>query len=170
MASFIRSSLGNIAGFTACVCMMGYALYTQHFLGLEPCPLCVLQRLAVIALGVLFLVAAIHAAGPVGRSLYAILLAVVALAGSGVAARHVWLQNLPSDQVPTCGPGLDFMLDTFRLTEVLEMVLSGSGECAEVKWSLFGLSMPAWTLIAFLCLGVFGIWANLLPRPVSRLP
>jgi disulfide bond formation protein DsbB len=168
MKGFARFRLGNFAGFTACFCMMGYALYAQHILGLEPCPLCVFQRMAVIALGVLFLLAAIHAAGSVGRSVYAILLAIVALAGSGVAARHVWLQTLPPDQVPSCGPGLDFMLDTFAWTEVVDMVLSGSGECAEVKWSLLGFSMPVWTLIALLGLGVFGIWANLAPRYVSR--
>jgi disulfide bond formation protein DsbB len=147
--------------------MMAYALYSQHFLGLEPCPLCIFQRVAVISLGVLFLIAAIHSAGRVGRWIYAALLLSVSLAGSAVSARHVWLQNLPPDQVPSCGPGLDFMLDTFPFTEVLNMVLSGSGECAEISWSFLGLSMPAWTLIGLLGLGIFGVVVNLLssPRP-----
>jgi disulfide bond formation protein DsbB len=153
---------GNFIGFVVCVGMMAYALYSQHILGLEPCPLCIFQRVAVVGLGVLFLIAAIHPAGRVGRWIYAVLLVLVSLAGSAVSARHVWLQNLPPDQVPSCGPGLDFMLNTFAFTEVLNMVLSGSGECAEVSWSLLGLSMPAWTLIGLLGLGVFGVAVNLL--------
>ena len=160
MSSLSKSGVGNFAGFAACVGMMAFALYSQHFLGLEPCPLCVLQRVAVIALGLLFFVAAVHPAGRLGRRIYSILIMVVALAGSGVSARHVWLQNLPPDQVPTCGPGLDFMLDTLPIAEVLDLVLSGSGECAEVVWVLFGLSMPAWTFIALLVTGLFGVWVN----------
>ena len=92
---------------------------------MEPCPLCVFQRVALVALGIIFLIAGLHAAGRVGRILYAVLLAAVALSGIGVAGRHVWLQNLPKDQVPACGPGLDFMMDTFPFLEVLNMVLSG---------------------------------------------
>lgn len=160
MEKLFNPRTGNLAGFAACVGMMAFALYSQHFLGLEPCPLCIFQRVAVIALGGLFLIAGIHGAGKGGSRIYAVLMALTALAGSGVSARHVWLQNLPPDQVPSCGPGLDFMLETFPLTEVLNMVLSGSGECAEVAWSLFGLSMPAWTLIALLSLGVFGVVVN----------
>jgi disulfide bond formation protein DsbB len=168
MTNFDKSKHGNFMGFIACVGMMAFALYTQHFLGLEPCPLCVFQRVAVIALGVVFLIAAIHRAGRVGRLVYAVLLDLIALAGAAVAGRHVWLQNLPPDKVPACGPGLDFMLDTFALQEVVGMVLSGSGECAEVSWRLFGLSMPAWTFIALLCVGGFGIWANLpMQKPVA---
>jgi disulfide bond formation protein DsbB len=154
----------NLAGCIACVGMMGFALYSQYVMGLEPCPLCIFQRLAVIGLGSIFLVAALHDAGRAGRRVYAGLLALVALAGSGVSARHVWLQNLPPDKVPTCGPGLDFMLDTFPVLDVLEMVLSGSGECAEVAWRLLGFSMPAWTLAALLATGAYGVWVNLSAR------
>lgn len=152
--------LANALGALACAGLMAYALYAQHGLGLEPCPLCIFQRVAVIALGVVFLVAALHPAGPVGRRLYAVLLALVALAGSGVAARHVWLTTLPPERVPACGPGLDFMLDAFPLADTLSMVLSGSGECAKVEWSLLGLPMPAWVLAAIACLGAFGVIAN----------
>ena len=101
--------VGNFAGFAACAGMMGAALFFQHGLGLEPCPLCVFQRVATIALGVAFLIAAIHhPAGQSGRALYAGLLFVVAGAGVGVAGRHVWLQNLPKDQVPACGPDVRY--------------------------------------------------------------
>lgn len=153
--------LGNLLGFLACAGMMGYALYAQHGLGLEPCPLCVFQRVGVIGAGLIFLVAALHGPRAVGRRVYAVLVLLAAAGGVGVAARHVWLQNLPADQVPACGPGLDFMLDTFAIGEVIKMVLSGSGECANVDWSMLGLSMPAWVLIGCAGLGLFGLWNNL---------
>lgn len=151
---------GNALGALACAGLMGYALYAQHVLGLEPCPLCIFQRVAVIGLGGLFLLAALHPAGPAGRRAYAALIGVVALAGSGVAGRHVWLTTLPPERVPACGPGLDFMLESFPLQEALAMVLSGSGECASVDWRFLGLSMPAWVLFALLCLGIYGVVWN----------
>lgn len=155
--------LGNFLGFGACAGLMAYALYAQHILELEPCPLCIFQRVAVISLGVVFAIAAVHGVGRAGRRVYAALIAMAAAAGISVAGRHVWLQNLPPEKVPACGPGLDYMLDAFPLRETLEMVLSGSGECASVDWSLVGLSMPAWVLIAVACVGVFGIWNNWRP-------
>lgn len=153
--------LANGAGFLACCALMGYALYAQHVLLLSPCPLCIFQRVAVIALGGLFLLAAVHRAGPAGRRVYGVLIGLAAAAGVGVAGRHVWLQNLPPEKVPACGPGLDFILDAFPLQEALAMVFSGSGECANVDWRLLGLSMPAWVLIALTVLGVFGVAVNL---------
>ena len=153
----------NFAAFAACIGMMAYALYSQHILLLDPCPLCVFQRVAVVALGGVFLVAAIQNPGRVGSAVYALLIAAAALAGAGVAGRHVWLQNLPPDKVPACGPGLDFMLDAFPFADVLNMVLSGSGECAETSWAFLGLTMPAWVFIAVVLLGIAGIIINLLP-------
>lgn len=150
----------NAAAFLACSALIGYALYAQYVLGLDPCPLCIFQRVALIGLGLLFLIAAIHSAGSVVRKFYAILIALVALAGGGVAGRQLWLQALPPERVPACGPGLDFMLEAFPLGEVLTTVLSGSGECAEVDWTLFGLSMPGWVLIALTVLGTFGVVLN----------
>ena len=157
----------NWGGFLACAGMMLYALYAQYFLELAPCPLCVFQRIAVIGMGMVFLLAALHHPGRTGSILYALLLLFPAGGGMFVAGRHVWLQNLPPDQVPACGPGLDFMLDSFPLAEVLQMVFSGSGECAEVDWSLFGLSMPAWVLIAIVGMTLYGLFANLVR---ARLP
>lgn len=157
----------NLAGFAACVGLMAYALFAQYVQGLEPCPLCVFQRLAVIGLGGVFLLAGLHDPHGGGRFIYAAGIGLASLAGAGVAARHVWLQNLPPDRVPSCGPGLDFMLETFPLTEVLKTVLSGSGECATIDWSFLGLSMPAWVLICILALGAFGLWQNLRARPVN---
>lgn len=151
----------NLLGFACCAGLMAYALYAEHVLLLEPCPLCILQRIAVIAMGLVFLIAALHGTDGAGRYVYAALIALAASAGAAVAGWHVRLQNLPADQVPTCGPGLDYMLDTFPLSDVLKMVFSGSGECASVDWQFLGLSMPAWVLIDIVVIGAFGLWNNL---------
>ena len=151
----------NLAGFVICGGLMAYALYAQHQLMLEPCPLCVLQRVAVIGLGLVFLVAALHNPAGFGRYLYSALLVVIGGAGVAVAGRHVWLQNMPEDQIPACGPGLGYMLDNFPFAEAMNMVFRGSGECATVDWQFLGLSMPAWVLIAVVGLGSVGLWNNL---------
>jgi disulfide bond formation protein DsbB len=151
----------NAIGFAACAAMMAYALYAEYRLLLMPCPLCSLQRIAVVALGLVFLLAALHGPRGSGRFVYAFLIAACAAAGIAVAGRHVWLQQLPADQVPSCGPGLDYMLERFPLGETLRMVFSGSGECATTDWLFLGLSMPAWVLIALAALGGVGVWNNL---------
>lgn len=146
----LRPRLLFCAGFVACVVLMAIALYFQHVMLLEPCPLCILQRVAVIAIGIVFLVGAIHDPARSGRRVYAALSLLIAATGAVIAGRHVWLENLPEDQIPACGPGLEYILDTFPLMQALEVILRGSGECAEVAWSLFGISIPGWTLIAFI--------------------
>lgn len=151
----------NLAGFLACVGMMAYALYAEHFLLLMPCPLCVFQRMAVISLGIIFLVAALHNPAGWGRRVYAVLKLVATGAGIGVAGRHVWLQNLPADQVPACGAGYDYIMDTLPFTEALSTIFSGSGECATIDWQFLGLSMPAWVVISVAVVGAAGIWNNL---------
>lgn len=145
-------------GFAACVALMATALWLQHVGGLEPCPLCVLQRGAVIVLGVVLLAGALHDPGTAGRRVYGVLITLAAVAGAGVAGRHVWLQSLPPDQAPECGPGLEYMLGAFPLTDVIEMVLRGSGECAEVQWTFLSLSIPEWTLLTFIAFTLFGLW------------
>ena len=144
-------------GFVACVALMAAALWLEHVEGLEPCPLCVLQRGAVIVLGVLMLAGAIHDPGTLGRRVYGVTIAIAAIAGAAVAGRHVWLQSLPPGEAPECGPGLEYMLGAFPLTEVIGMVLSGSGECAEVQWTFLALSIPEWTLLMFAAFALFGL-------------
>jgi disulfide bond formation protein DsbB len=151
----------NFLGFAVCCGLMGFALFAQHVLLLDPCPLCVFQRVVVISMGILFLIAALHNPTGAGRIVYSILLAAAALAGVAIAGRHAWLQQLPPDKVPSCGPGLDYMLETLPFTEVLSKVFKGSGECAEIVWQFLGLSMPAWVLIWVTVLGVTGVWNNL---------
>ena len=151
----------NLAGALGCAGMMGFALYAQHVLLLDPCPLCILQRMAVISIGLIFLIAAIHGPGVIGGRIYAGLVGLSAAFGIGVAGWHVRLQNLPPDEVPSCGPGLEYMVENFPLKDALSMVFKGSGECAEVVWRLLGLSMPTWVVIGVSGLAAYGIWNNL---------
>jgi disulfide bond formation protein DsbB len=117
--------------------------------------------MAVIGIGVFFLIAALHKPQHLGRRIYAVLIGLIAIGGASVAGRHVWLQNLPPEEVPTCGPGFDYIIESFPLAEALSMIFRGSGECAEIHWQFLGLSMPGWTLIWFVGLGLFGIWNNI---------
>ena len=151
----------NLAGFLACVAMMGFALFSQHVLLLDPCPLCIFQRVAVILLGLVLLVAALHNPGQRSARVYAVLVGIVAAGGAAVAGWHVRLQNLPTDQVPSCGPGLGYIVDNFPLSEAISLIFKGSGECAEVTWRFLGLSMPTWVVISLLGLGIAGVWNNL---------
>lgn len=164
MLNFSRR-LGNIAGFLVCAGLMGYAYFAQYVQGYQPCPLCELQRMAMIATGVVFALAAVHDPRGIGRFVYGALVFLTGGAGAAVASRHLWLQSLPPDKVPACGPGLDYMLDTLPFTEVLSKVFTGSGECAQIDWQFLGLSMPGWTLIAFVCLGLGGLWWNVRRGP-----
>ena len=152
--------LCNTLGFIACILLLSYGYYLQFYENLEPCPLCIFQRLAIFGLGLVFAVAAVHNPRAWGAKVYGVLIFLVAAVGASISARHVWLQNLPEDQIPACGPGLDYLLNTFSLGETIAKVLRGSGDCAEVSWTFLGLSIPAWTLIAFLCLGLAGAIRN----------
>lgn len=145
-------------GFLACAVLIGVALYFEHVMNLEPCPLCMVQRVLVIIAGVVFLAAALHGSRGWGTRVYGALTILVGGAGIAVAGRHVWLQHLPEDQVPECGPGLEFMLEAFPLSETIKKVFQGSGECAEVVWRFLGLSIPEWTLIVFCAMAAFGLY------------
>jgi disulfide bond formation protein DsbB len=146
-----------LLGAAVCAALMGWALWLQYGLGLDPCPLCSLQRMAVIAIGVVFLVAAIHNPGRFGAGVYAALTVIIGLFGAITAMRHVWIQSLPKDEVPACGMGLNYMLETMPLADVLAKVFKGSGECAEAGWLFLGLAIPAWTLVFFIAMMVAAI-------------
>jgi len=173
MASLLSPRMQLAYGALACAALMGTALWFEHVMRLEPCPLCMVQRVLVIGLGAIMLLGALHGPGPGARRAYGVLIAVVAGAGAAVAGRHVWLQSLPADQVPACGPGLEYILDRYPLLEALDAVLSGSGECAEVSWTFLGLSIPGWTLVIFAALALYGLAlalcpAALVPRARNR--
>lgn len=152
--------LVNFAGFAACAALLAYALYSQFEMGLDPCPLCIFQRVGVAALGVVFLIAALHNPKGWGAGVYAVLIAAAALATIGVAARHVYVQHMPPGSLPSCGAPLGVMLKFSPFFDVIRKVLTGSGECSEVPWRFLGLAMPAWVLIWGFILGVLGVSAN----------
>lgn len=155
----------NLLGFAACAGLMTAALVLQYAEGLEPCPLCILQRIAVMLLGAVFLLAALHNPAAVGRRIYAGAALLVSFGGAGIAARHVWLQHLPPEAVPPCGPGMDYILDTFPLGKALGIILRGSGDCAAVDWTWLGLSIPGWTLVAFVGFCVLALFLLLYRFP-----
>jgi protein dithiol:quinone oxidoreductase len=151
----------NTAGFAVCAALVGYALYAQYDLNLDPCPLCIFQRIGVILMGLAFLAAVLHDPRGRGRYVYGAVIALFALLTAGLAARHLYIQSLPPGSLPSCGAPLAMMLRFAPVTEVIRKVLTGSGECGEVNWRFLGLAMPAWVLIAALVLGSFGALANL---------
>lgn len=141
--------------------MIAYALYAEKYLGFIPCPLCMFQRVCIIALGIVFLAAALHPARRVGAAVYGVLIFIAAGAATWVAGRHVWIQHQPYGTVPSCGAPLDTLLDMLPVLEVIRKVMTGGGECGNVDWSLLGISMPGWVLIAAVTLGVIGVVNNL---------
>lgn len=144
----------NLLGLAGCAVATAFALYLQYGEGLEPCPLCILQRVAVFAAAAVLLAAILHNPGRAGQRGYAGLGLLAALGGLAVAGRHVWLQHLPPERVPACGPGLDYMLEVFPFRDAMAMVLSGSGECAVVDWTFLGGSLAEWTALVFVGLAV----------------
>lgn len=150
----------NLAGGVICLALLGYALYAQYALGLEPCPLCIFQRISILALAVIFLAAALQNPRGGGRYVYAALVALAALATIALATRHLYIQSQPPGTVASCGAPLGVMLKYSPLTEVIRKVLTGGGECSEINWRFAGLAMPAWVLIAALFLGSAGVISN----------
>lgn len=134
--------------------LVAYALYMQHVAFLDPCPLCILQRLAYLAAAIAMVPALIRPGSGLWTAVSAVGYGLAALVGAAIAAWHVRLQNLPADQVPDCGPGLEYMLETLPLRDVLSQIFQGSGECADVVWTFMGLSMPGWSLVMFVLMTV----------------
>jgi protein dithiol:quinone oxidoreductase len=161
-----------LLAFAVCAGLIGFALYSQLHTGLEPCPLCIFQRIAFGAVAVVFLIAGLHApAGRGGRRAYGLLALVAAAIGAGIAGRQVWLQHLPPDQVPMCGPGLNYLVEAMPLMKVIRKVLTGSGECAKVDWTFMGASMAEWSLLWFIVLAGWALFVGFRnTRPVAVQP
>ena len=163
--------LMQLLGAVGCAVGLLFALYLQHYQGYEPCPMCIFQRVAMLAAGLLFLLAAIQ--GPktgLGQGGYLVLTMLAADIGAFIAGRHVCLQSLPPDQVPACGPTLDYLMDVMPLAEVLSTVLRGDGNCAIIDAAWLGISLPAWTLIAFVGLSLWAILSFLVGLKARRSP
>jgi disulfide bond formation protein DsbB len=160
MRNFLTRRLANLTGFLACCALIAYALYLQYWQLLDPCPLCLFQRFAVIGMGLAFLLALLHNPKAAGARFYAGLIAVVAIGGIAIASRHIWIQMQPAGSVPSCGASLDYLFEIMSFFDVVKKVFSGSGECAKIDWQLLGLSMPWWTAFAMAALGAWGAITN----------
>ncbi len=155
----------NFYGFLACIASLLFAIiYLEGALNLDPCPLCILDRLVLVALGIVFALALISNPKTFLSRIYGTLATALSLAGVGLAGRRVWLQGLPADQVPECGPDLYFMLETLPVLEVAKKVFTASGSCAEVHWTFAGLTIPQQTLILFIGLLVLSLVLTSRPR------
>jgi disulfide bond formation protein DsbB len=157
---WVTRRTGNFLGLLACVGLIAYALFVQYGMHLEPCPLCILQRVSVITAGGLFLVAALHNPGERGARVYGTLIDLAVIAGILVAARHIWIIAQPPGTVAECGASLEYMMDVLPVHEVLGKVLTGSGECAKIDWHFLGLNMPTWVLMCLVCVGMWGVLVN----------
>jgi len=149
----------------SCGALIATALYFQHVMGLDPCYLCIVQRVFVLAVGVITFVAFIHNPGALGRRIYAFSAALAALVGSGFSLRQLWLQNLPEELVPTCGPPAEYLFEKFPVDKWLPMLLQGSGDCARVDWTFLGVSIAGWMLFCFWLLALFAFWQGLRRQP-----
>jgi disulfide bond formation protein DsbB len=134
--------------FAVCTGMLAFGLYLQHVKGIEPCPMCIMQRYALATCGLIGLVAGLHNPGRVGLGIYGTLLGIAALAGGGVAVRQSWIQWFPP-QVSECGPGLEYMLESFPLSSSLPMIFRGAGDCSTIDWTFLGLSIANWSFVSF---------------------
>ena len=153
----MSTRFGYTLGFVVCAGLLAFAYYLQYVEYQEPCPLCILQRLAFYGMAAVFAAAALHGPARRGAIAYSAAVFLIASAGAAIAARQVWLQHLPPDKVPACGPGLDYMLERFPLGEALRKIFAGSGECAEAGWRFLGLTIAEWSLLWLVVLGVFAL-------------
>ena len=146
-----------LALFALCTGMLGLVLYLQHVVGLQSCTMCVMQRYALTLVGLLGLVGGLHNPGSSGQRVYAALIGLSAIAGGGVAANQSWLQLNPP-AISECGPGLEYLMESFPLTEVLPMLFRGAGDCSAIDWTFLGLSLANWSLLSFSAFTVFALW------------
>ena len=156
-----------LLAFAACTSMILIALYMQYVMELAPCALCITQRIFVIAIGLVALIACIHGPERFGIRLYGSTCIVFAIIGGGFSARHLWLQSLPEDLAPACGPSLGYLLETFPFWQALSVLLQGDGNCAETVWNFLGLSIPGWTLVAFVGLGIYFLWLVIMSNKIK---
>jgi disulfide bond formation protein DsbB len=167
MPVFYNSRLLFLAILFACAALLGSAIYIEPFKSMNPCPMCMMQRAVFALIAVFCILAAIHNPARVGQKVYATITGLTALGGAAIASRQLWLQSLPEDQIPACGPGLEYMLDVFPILDVIAMAIKGTGDCAEVQWTLASISIPGWSLLAFAVIAVISTWILFRPEASS---
>ncbi len=152
--------------FVTAMGLLGFGLYLQHVVGLEPCPMCIMQRYAFLIVALIALVGGLHGPARSGSRVYAALIGLGALTGATIAARQSWMQLYPPE-IPECGPGLEYLLESFPLGQALPMIFRGAGDCVAVDWTFLGLSIANWSLLTFTATIVFALWM-LLRRENAR--
>lgn len=157
MLNLFGTRLAFFAIALLCGTLLGTGYYLQFVNGLEPCPMCIFQRVCYMVIVLVALIAAVHGPGRWGQRAYSVVLGLVAVIGLGIAGRQTWLQHLPANQVPECGPGLSFMFEMYAPFEVIKRTLRGTGDCAKVDWTFLSLSIAEWSLICFTALLIFQI-------------
>lgn len=154
----------SLSGLFTCIALLAGAYYFQFALDMEPCPLCIMQRVATLMVAIGCLAAFILSSRPIGVFVASIWTLIASLFGLYLAQHHNWLQGLPADQVPSCGPSLEYMIDAFPIMDIITVLLRGNGNCADVSWSFIGLSMPGWLMVFFIgfamasVFGIFSAW------------
>jgi len=141
--------------------LLGYAAYSIKVLGLEACTLCITQQFFYCLIGVSSFIAFLHNPHIRASRLYSFFIALFAIAGTWISGRQVWLQGLPEDEVPLCGPPLEYIIDVFPFADVVNALFMGDGNCAEIPWQFIGLSMAGWSLIFFVAIIVLSLFALL---------
>lgn len=157
LGKFFRSRAGYFLGSVASFGLVGVALYLQVRNNLDPCPLCISQRIAFMALGVAFLLAALHNPQGLWRKLHGLLQLAAVATGATIASRHIWIQAHPGQIMSECGVGFDYMIQQFPLSKAVRLIFQGTGECSVIDWTLFGITIPQLSLIAFVGFGAYAV-------------
>ena len=141
----------NLAGLLICCLLLAISAYLQFYKNIAPCPLCVIQRLAILFLALVFFVGALYThTRTITLKVHSIIILIFAGIGAVAAIRQIWLQHLPADQLPaSCGPDLGYVLSNFPVSQALQLVFAGTGECAKVSWRFLDLTLPEWSLLFF---------------------
>jgi len=157
LRNLLAGRAGYVLGFLASFGLVAFAIYIQTRDNIDPCPLCISQRIVYLGLGVAFLWAALH--NPVGlwRKLYGALQFVIAAVGAGIALRHIWIQRNPDQVMSECGAGFDYLFERFPLQKALQLIFQGTGECSAIDWTLLGFTIPELSLVAFMMLGGYAL-------------
>jgi len=136
-----------------CTGLLGFGMYLQHVVGLEPCPMCIVQRYAMTLIGVLALLGLVWRSVLGGRVL-AVLAVLLAAGGAFVAARQTWLQWYPPE-VASCGRDFYGMIESFPLQRAIPLIFRGSGDCSKVDWTFLGGSIANWSFVAFVAMALW---------------
>ena len=154
--------------FLLCCIVFAIVMYLELVYGIEPCPMCIFQRIVLIILAIFFLVATIHAPKGRGIRIYSFVFFIISLLGLAIALRQIWLQSLPAGEAPMCGPGIGYMFENMPLKDFLLAVFKGTGDCAVVHWRFLSLSLAGWAVVFFSILGFIHLWHVFRHLPKNR--